>query len=455
MTNDFPLKDIIKAFGITCQKVEQPEHAFLDSVFVLDKAYVLKGRLRTDAQREQIYRENALLLAIKEKVPFALPLPLPTKDGHPFLDVADKYWTLARYIPGRVLGEWQSLTDATDAQTKSVLTALRLIHERTKNLGIHEHTSVKTFTDDRRRQLAGVKHLISPHAWSRITLAIERVEAARLKLPPEELCFVHGDFHHGNIIVNDRDKITGLIDFDFCRIGHPYEDVGLTVSASMTDYSLPAFVYKEEDFRRLLGWYGISKEEHSLFIEYFLVAALFAVWDFFLHEGVKNRDFYVTYHFSVLHDLCSRFVDSNDSLKAALPAAPKFPVPLPEKTLALAQEIKINPRDVKERFVRGSGHGGQKINKTSSCVELSHHRSGITVRVQEFREQHKNRLRAWKLLIEKLEEKMKGRESKRAQEQFKIRKQKARRSRKSKEKMLVMKKKRGEIKNMRKNITSL
>ncbi len=455
MATAFPLQDIAKAFDITFQKVEQPEHAFLDTVFILNETYVLKGRQRTDAQREQIYRENVLLLAIKDKVPFALPLPLSTKDGHPFLDLADTYWTLARHIPGRVLGKWQSITDATDAETKSVFTALRLLHEKTKNLGLHEHINLTMFTNERRAELVEVRHLVSPHALSRIALAIDRVEQARLKLSPEDLCFVHGDFHHGNVIVNDRGNIIGLIDFDFCRIGHPYEDLGLTVSASMNDYRLPAFIFKEEDFRRLVGWYGISKKDHSQFTEYFLMAALFAVWDFFLHEGIKNRDFFLTYHLSMLSDLCSRFVDSHDSLKASLPAAPKFPVPLPEKTLALAQELKINPKDVKERFVRGSGHGGQKINKTSSCVELSHPPSGVTVRVQEFREQHKNRQRAWKLLIEKIEEKMKGKESKRAQEQFRIRKQKARRGRKAKEKMFVAKKKRGEIKNMRKNIASL
>lgn len=126
------------------------------------------------------------------------------------------------------------------------------------------------------------------------------------------------------------------------------------------------------------------------------------------------------------------------------------PIPLPEKYVTLAQELGIDPKKVKERFVRGSGHGGQKINKTSNCVELSYGSPAITVRIQEFREQHKNRLRAWKLLIEKVEEKWKRKESKKARERYKIRKQKGRRSRKAKEKMLREKKHRGEIKQRRK-----
>jgi len=89
------------------------------------------------------------------------------------------------------------------------------------------------------------------------------------------------------------------------------------------------------------------------------------------------------------------------------------------------------------------------MNKTSSCVELHHAPSGVSVRVQEYREQHKNRIRAWKLLIDKIEEQMKGAESKRSREIFKIKKQKARRSRKSKEKMLKDKKIRGDLKKNR------
>ncbi|MDD5041381.1 MAG: peptide chain release factor-like protein [Candidatus Peribacteraceae bacterium] len=128
-----------------------------------------------------------------------------------------------------------------------------------------------------------------------------------------------------------------------------------------------------------------------------------------------------------------------------------FPVELSPPLLALAAELKILPEDIDEFFTRGSGHGGQKINKTASCVELTHRPSGIVVRVQRFREQHLNRIAAYKLLIEKLEEQIKGKESKRQQEIFKVRKQKQRRSRKAKEKMLKEKHHRGGLKEQRQN----
>ena len=117
-----------------------------------------------------------------------------------------------------------------------------------------------------------------------------------------------------------------------------------------------------------------------------------------------------------------------------------------------AEELKIDPEDIEEYFTKGGGPGGQKINKTSSCVELTHVPTKTIVRVQRHREQSKNRLSAYKLLIHKIEEQIKGKKSKRAKEQFKIRKQKQRRSRRAKEKMLEEKHHISEIKETRKKI---
>lgn len=130
-----------------------------------------------------------------------------------------------------------------------------------------------------------------------------------------------------------------------------------------------------------------------------------------------------------------------------------FPVEIPPKFLEKAAELKIYPQDVEEKFVRGSGKGGQKINKTSSCVVLRHLRSGIEVRCQKHREQSVNRISAYKLLILKVEDLVKGRKSERAKKIFKLKKQKQRRSRRAKEKMLEAKKLRGEVKRGRRAVS--
>jgi peptide chain release factor len=65
--------------------------------------------------------------------------------------------------------------------------------------------------------------------------------------------------------------------------------------------------------------------------------------------------------------------------------------------------MRVAVSDIEERFVRGSGPGGQKINKTSSTVWLRHRPTGIEVRCQAERSQSANRETAWRELCEKLE----------------------------------------------------
>lgn len=64
--------------------------------------------------------------------------------------------------------------------------------------------------------------------------------------------------------------------------------------------------------------------------------------------------------------------------------------------------------DVDERFVLGSGRGGQKLQKTSSSVWLRHRPTGIEVRCQRERSQSVNRLLAWTELCRKLEERQRA-----------------------------------------------
>jgi peptide chain release factor 1 len=67
-------------------------------------------------------------------------------------------------------------------------------------------------------------------------------------------------------------------------------------------------------------------------------------------------------------------------------------------------DIQINPDDVVEQVCRASGPGGQKVNKTSSAIRLEHVPTGITVRMQEEKSQHKNRAKAWRILKSRLYE---------------------------------------------------
>ena len=77
--------------------------------------------------------------------------------------------------------------------------------------------------------------------------------------------------------------------------------------------------------------------------------------------------------------------------------------PAKEKLLAERMSaLGVREEDLEEQFVRSSGAGGQKVNKTSSCVLLHHRPTGIRIKCQQERSQAINRYIARLLLLEKL-----------------------------------------------------
>jgi protein subunit release factor B len=113
------------------------------------------------------------------------------------------------------------------------------------------------------------------------------------------------------------------------------------------------------------------------------------------------------------------------------------------------EELEIYEEDLIEKFILGSGSGGQKINKTSSCVYLKHIPTGIEIKCQQDRSREMNRFFARRDLCEKIAAKIHGEKTKKEREIQKIRQQKKRRSRKVKQKVLEEKRKHSEVKSLR------
>jgi len=118
---------------------------------------------------------------------------------------------------------------------------------------------------------------------------------------------------------------------------------------------------------------------------------------------------------------------------SAFPVSPEKEAQLLHRMIALG----VREADGEESFVRSGGHGGQNVNKTSTCVMLVHRPTGIQVKCQTTRQQGLNRFLARRLLLDKIEEMRNGFVAARRAEIEKIRRQKRKRSRRAKALMLA------------------
>ncbi|KAF2904729.1 hypothetical protein ILUMI_01444 [Ignelater luminosus] len=107
-------------------------------------------------------------------------------------------------------------------------------------------------------------------------------------------------------------------------------------------------------------------------------------------------------------------------------------------TLDHSKVPQIVESELQEQFVRGSGPGGQSVNKTANCVVLKHIPTGIIVKCHDSRSLDENRKTARELLIRKLDNIINQEESIEAQKK-RIDDKKSATKRKKREKLTLLK----------------
>lgn len=110
------------------------------------------------------------------------------------------------------------------------------------------------------------------------------------------------------------------------------------------------------------------------------------------------------------------------------------------------KSLGIHKGDLVEKFILATGRGGQKLNKTASCVYLKHKPTNIAIKCQQTRSREVNRFFARKALCERIVSSVHREQTDRQLLTEKVRRQKKRRSRRTKEKMMRDKKRRSAIK---------
>ena len=131
-----------------------------------------------------------------------------------------------------------------------------------------------------------------------------------------------------------------------------------------------------------------------------------------------------------------------------------FPVD-PDKEAQLAERMAamgIREQDLEETFVRSGGPGGQNVNKSSTCVMLTHLPSGVRVKCQSTRQQGLNRYLARRLLLEKIETQRRGQAAAERDRREKARRQNRKPSGAARQRTLEQKARRSALKSGRRRV---
>lgn len=288
---------ILERYGITARVVHRPSHAMLSYVYILDETWVLRGRPYSESVMREFEREVELMQAAQPLVPFAFPVPIQTRTGESFIVEGATLWTVHRYLRGRILGIWQENHKIPDRDTESLFRTLAVMHATTK--GSLPKPRASWFARECRILLSGVKERLDAEDNEAIEEALRAVE--KIHDESSDLSFIHGDFHHGNVLFSD-DRVSGVIDCNWCRVGDPREDVAYTAMTYLRDFRTKDFRFDREKFRRYLEWYGMNPEDPDF--RHFLILAAF--WDFAtfnMYENPRDREFYHSYQKGVVEAL--------------------------------------------------------------------------------------------------------------------------------------------------------
>lgn len=295
------IKEIAQEFGIEFGSYSRPAENALAQVYILDNKFVLRGRNLNNNTLLRYKKELILLKKAGKLIPFMLPEPMDSKNGDKLVISDNLLWTMYPVIKGDIVCSWQDVQKASEEQTKELLVTLRKIHDFT--MGKFSKSEVSNlFREEMETAFSDVKVDIPKNIIKRVSDSINLVINHKSGL--DKLCFVHGDFHHGNMIV-DGGKIVGFIDLDWCRVGNPLEDLAFTAMMLLRDYK-KGFKFDEAYLDKILVWYGLDPGLKKLFLEYFILYAMFDVY-VFKHASMDNHEFYYKYQLRFLKHICKRY----------------------------------------------------------------------------------------------------------------------------------------------------
>jgi aminoglycoside phosphotransferase (APT) family kinase protein len=301
------IEAIAQEFGITVTSAKKVALAVLSNVYIINGTHVLRSRTLEPCMKERFVHEYTLLNLARTKIPVQFPALCTTTSGADHVIDGAVLWTMYPLIPGDVLCSWWELFKLTPEQEQNIFVTLGTLHRNTAGAltSISREGQYDLIADIRTR-FADPDPKMSEMEHARISTALERATARNAALTEQELCFVHGDFHPGNIVFSGN-TVTGLLDTDWSRKGYGIEDLAYTLMTFMRDYRADAFTFDQQQFERYLAWYGLPQEAYADFVEYFILYTLFDLHLFDRTNTIPHPEKTREFQRAFLRAVCERF----------------------------------------------------------------------------------------------------------------------------------------------------
>jgi len=303
MTND-ELARIAAEFDRRPTSFAPLSGAFSARLFLLDGREILRGRPLAFTSIARLEYETDLLDSARRHTSLELPRYVRTTTGAPGVCADDALWTLHSMIEGRPAGAWTELHVVDESVSRRLVGELRTLHDTTRGMLPEKLFRPFFLPEEVRNLVRELAPYLSPTTVDRCATAVRRIHECAASLRPGHAVFVHGDYHHGNVLVDGNGRVRGAIDLDDARYGHPFDDLGYTVAMMLRDYERFDPSFSLDRYRQMLEWYGEADLPWEFLPEYVIVYTLFDC-QLFRNSRSEDAPELFRYQCEFLHELCA------------------------------------------------------------------------------------------------------------------------------------------------------
>jgi Ser/Thr protein kinase RdoA (MazF antagonist) len=296
------LKNIVASFGLQARTIEKPPYGALTEVYVVNGTHILRARETKQNTIRHLEEEQKMLKVVFDETGIELPILMETKFGENFVQDETLLWTMYPFIIGTVKRTWYHLDETDDNEVIEIFGKMSELHAKTRGK-LDLSKTPNHFSDSIEERFNVVSGDISSNEKERVERALKNVKKIESSLPIKEMVYVHGDYHPGNIIMNEKSKIVGLIDTDWSRFGHYLEDLSYTIMMFLRNYK-EDFVFEEKKLNKFLNAYDFNKNDRDKLNDYLILYTLYDVFVFQTMINITNHEKYLKYQKSMLKELC-------------------------------------------------------------------------------------------------------------------------------------------------------